>query len=73
MPEKLAEDQIKTWTNEGDLVIDPFAGSGTTAKMAYLNNRIFSGCEISEEYCEIFIKRLEENSTKTANLLEFIV
>jgi len=58
MPEKLAEDQIKTWTNEGDLVIDPFAGSGTTAKMCLLNKRVFSGCEISEEYCDIFIERL---------------
>lgn len=73
MPEKLAEDQIKTWTNEGDLVIDPFAGSGTTAKMAHLHNRIFSGCEISDEYCEIFIKRLEDFNTKKVNLLEFIV
>lgn len=73
MPEKLAEDQIKTWTNKGDLVIDPFAGSGTTAKMAHLHNRIFSGCEISEEYCEIFIKRLEESNTKKVNLLEFVI
>jgi len=62
MPEKLAEDQIKTWTNEGDLVIDPFAGSGTTAKMCLLNHRKFSGCEISEEYCQIFIKRMESLS-----------
>jgi site-specific DNA-methyltransferase (adenine-specific) len=59
MPEKLAEDQILTWSNEGDLVIDPFAGSGTTAKMCLLNNRKFSGCEISEEYCKIFIERLK--------------
>lgn len=62
MPEKLAEDQIKTWTNEGDLVIDPFAGSGTTAKMAYLNNRKFIGCEISEQYCKIFEERMNLSS-----------
>ena len=62
MPERLAEDQIKTWTNEGDLVIDPFAGSGTTAKMCLLNKRTFSGCEISEEYCNIFIERIESSS-----------
>lgn len=60
MPEKLAEDQIKTWTNEGDVVIDPFAGSGTTAKMCLMSHRKFYGCEISEEYCNIFIKRLEQ-------------
>jgi len=64
MPEKLAEDQIKTWTNEGDVVIDPFAGSGTTAKMCLMNHRKFYGCEISEEYCNIFIKRLEQFETK---------
>lgn len=64
MPEKLAEDQIKTWTNEGDVVIDPFAGSGTTAKMCLMNHRKFYGCEISEEYCNIFIKRLEQFESK---------
>ena len=64
MPEKLAEDQIKTWTNESDIVIDPFAGSGTTAKMCLMNHRKFYGCEISEEYCNIFIQRLEQFETK---------
>jgi len=69
MPEKLAEDQIKTWSNEGDLVIDPFAGSGTTAKMCLLNNRKFSGCEISEEYVDIFVERL----TSISPLSDFYV
>ena len=70
MPEKLAEDQINTWTNEGDLVIDPFSGSGTTAKMCLMNNRKFCGSEISEEYCDIFIKRLENlESNQTTNPL----
>jgi len=72
MPEKLAEDQIKTWTNEGDLVIDPFAGSGTTAKMCIINSRKFNGCEISEEYCNIFIERLEDFNCKKVDLLEFL-
>ena len=44
-PEKLAEDHILSWTKEGDLVLDPFMGSGTTAKMAMLNNRNFVGFE----------------------------
>lgn len=70
MPEKLAEDQINTWTNEGDLVIDPFSGSGTTAKMCLMNNRKFCGSEISEEYCDIFVKRLENlESNQTTNPL----
>lgn len=57
-PEKLAEDHILSWSNEGDLVLDPFMGSGTTGKMAVLNNRKFIGIEISEEYFEIAKERV---------------
>ena len=57
-PEKLAEGHIISWSNEGDLVYDPFMGSGTTGKMAILNNRRFMGSEISEEYCDIANKRI---------------
>lgn len=49
-PEKLAEDHILSWTNEGDVVLDPFMGSGTTAKMAMLNKRNYIGFEKSEDY-----------------------
>ena len=52
-PEKLAEDHILSWSNEGDVVLDPFCGSGTTCKMTKKNNRIYVGIEISEEYCEL--------------------
>lgn len=58
-PEKLAHDHIVSWSNEGDLILDCFMGSGTTAKMAKINNRNFIGCEISEEYIAIANKRLE--------------
>ncbi|NCC65878.1 MAG: site-specific DNA-methyltransferase [Spirochaetia bacterium] len=58
-PEQLANDHIISWSNEGDLVYDPFMGSGTTAKMAILNNRHWIGSEVSEEYCEIARKRVE--------------
>lgn len=58
-PEKLVKDQIHTWTNEGDLVYDPFMGSGTTAKVAQLLNREWIGSEISKEYVEIAESRLE--------------
>lgn len=64
-PEDLAKDHIISWSNEGDLVYDPFMGSGTTAKMAILNNRNYIGSEISKEYCEIADKRINEiNSIK---------
>lgn len=59
-PEKLAEDQIISWSNERDLVLDPFSGSGTTCKMAKINQRNFIGIDISQEYCNIANKRLEK-------------
>jgi DNA modification methylase len=58
-PEFIARDHIISWSNEGDIVLDPFMGSGTTAKMAYLLNRKYIGFEISKEYCELAEKRLE--------------
>lgn len=57
-PEQLANDHIVSWSNEGDIIFDPFLGSGTTAKMAQLNNRRWIGCEISQEYCDIVKERL---------------
>lgn len=59
-PEQLVEDQIKTWTNEGDIVYDCFMGSGTTAKVAHLLKRRWLGSEISSEYIDIAEKRLSE-------------
>jgi len=59
-PEQLANDHIISWSNENDLVYDPFMGSGTTAKMAILNNRKWIGSEISKEYCEIIHERLKQ-------------
>ena len=57
-PEKLAEDHILSWTNEGDLVLDPFMGSGTTAKMCILNKRNYIGFEKNPEYVEMCERRL---------------
>lgn len=59
-PEKLAEDHILSWSNEGDIVFDPFLGAGTTAKMAVLNKRHYIGFEISEEYFDIASRRLDD-------------
>lgn len=56
-PEHLAEDQIRTWTNPGDLVLDPLAGSGTTLYTAHLLDRHYVGIEISPQY----IKLCQEN------------
>lgn len=59
-PEQLANDHIISWSNENDLIYDPFMGSGTTAKMAILNNRKYIGSEISAEYCKIIETRIKE-------------
>jgi DNA modification methylase len=58
-PPRLASDHITSWTNPGDTVFDPMMGSGTTAVAAQALGRKWVGCEISEEYCEIIAKRLE--------------
>jgi len=52
-PEQLAEDHILSWSNETDIILDPFSGSGTTCKMAKKNNRKFIGIDISEDYCKL--------------------
>jgi DNA modification methylase len=61
-PEKLAEDHILSWSNEWDTILDPFAWSFTTAKMAELNNRKWIMIEKEQEYFDIGINRL--NSLK---------
>lgn len=58
-PEQLAKDHILSWSNEGDLVYDPFMGSGTTAKAAHQLKRNWIGSEISHEYVDLAMKRLE--------------
>ena len=58
-PEKLAEDHILSWSLEGDLILDPFCGSGTTCKMAKRNNRNYLGIDAVPEYLELAKKRVE--------------
>lgn len=58
-PEKLALDHICSWSNEGDLVLDPMCGSGTTCKMAHMSNRKWIGIDISKKYIEISKQRIQ--------------
>ena len=58
-PEQLAEDNILSWSNEGDVVLDCFMGSGTTGKMCKLLNRNFIGIEIDRNYFNIAKDRIE--------------
>ena len=63
-PEELARDHIYSWSNEGDLVYDPFTGSGTTIKMAHLQKRSWVGSEISSEYTKIAEDRIKYHLTE---------
>jgi len=53
---------IYTWSNENDIVLDPFMGSGTAAKQCQILNRKWIGIEINSDYCEIIKKRLLYNN-----------
>ena len=68
-PEKLAEDNILSWSCEGDLVLDPFMGSGTTAKMAILNNRNYIGFELNKDYYEKSLERVAKYEGKVNDRL----
>jgi DNA modification methylase len=59
-PEQLANDHIISWSNENDVIFDPFMGSGTTGKMAILNGRDFIGIEKDEEYFKMAKNRIEQ-------------
>lgn len=67
-PEQIPKDHIISWSNEGDLVLDCFAGSGTTLKMAKLNSRNYIGIEISEKYCDIINKRLAKYNNQSSEV-----
>jgi len=56
-PELLVRDHILTWTNEGDVVLDPMCGSGTTLKVANNMGRRWLGIDVGKSYCEVAIKR----------------
>lgn len=59
-PEKLARDHILSWSNPGDLVLDPMCGAGTTLKMAKETGRQYMGIEISHEYARLARRRVKE-------------
>ncbi len=59
-PEQLAKDHILSWSNEGDTVLDCFAGSGTTLKAAKILKRKSIGIEIAKEYCELIVRRINK-------------
>ena len=63
-PFQLSLDHILSWSNENDIVLDPFMGSGTTAVACIDTNRNYLGFEVSEEYCKISLDRIKECKEK---------
>ena len=63
-PLQIALDHIRSWSNEGDIVLDPFMGSGTTGLAALELNRKFVGIEMNNEYFELSKQRILEKSSK---------
>ena len=61
-PPDLIEPCIKAGSEEGDIVLDPFMGSGTTAIVSKSLNRHYIGCELHEDYGKLIQKRLSEKS-----------
>ena len=71
-PLKLAEDHIVSWTNEGDVVMDPMCGSGQSCIAAKKLGRDYIGMDISEDYCKIARKRLDLDIYKDPRINEEI-
>lgn len=61
-PFELAADHIRSWSDEGAIVLDPMCGSGTTCVAAYELKRNYIGIDISPEYCELARVRLKQHS-----------
>lgn len=73
-PLKIAQDHIISWSNENDVVFDPFMGSGTTGIACVNNRRNFIGCEICKEYFDISTQRIQsaiEDEQKAKSEIQF--
>ena len=69
-PLQLAKDHIISWSNEGDIILDPFMGSGTTGVAAIELSRKFIGIEIAPEYFEMAKTRIENSGQKPSEIIE---
>jgi site-specific DNA-methyltransferase (adenine-specific) len=70
MPEAMAEDLIVSFSRPGDVVFDPFAGAGTTARMAFLNHRRYLGYEVHEPYYRRALERLTDARSEYRRVLD---
>lgn len=66
-PEQLAKDHILSWSNESDVILDPFMGSGTTGVTCLNTNRKFIGIELDENYFNIAKERIKRTENEKLN------
>ena len=66
LPEALLDRIVKCSSNEGDVVFDPFSGSGTTLAVAHQLKRSWLGCELSPEYREKALERIHADPAERA-------
>ena len=78
-PPELIEPCIKAGSEEGDIILDPFMGSGTTAMVAKSLGRDYNGCELHEDYSNLIQKRVGEyhpveevSQEDTINILDIV-
>ena len=71
-PSELIEPCILAGSEKGDIVLDPFIGSGTTAMVAKSLGRDYIGCELHEDYGKLIQKRIGETQEPTVNILDII-
>ncbi len=64
MPEEMVKRHIQSWSKKGDLVYDPFSGSGTTSKVAIEMGRDYIGSEINTEYYNASLDIIKEVESK---------
>ena len=62
-PDKIPYDFIQVFSKEGDLILDPMCGSGSTCVAAKQLGRNYVGIDISSEYCDIASNRINNNET----------
>jgi site-specific DNA-methyltransferase (adenine-specific) len=70
-PEYVIQEFIKLLTKQGDIVLDPFMGSGTVGVAAKKLGRHFIGIEINPEYCKYAEERIAK--VKQTDVLEYII
>ena len=67
-PEEIPRRLLKLFSYQNDLVLDPFNGAGTTTLAAWKNHRRFIGIDISPEYCQTAIERIERSGVPAGSM-----